>query len=384
MARLLRRFSRRLLFALCLLALLAALALHYAVLPYYDGKLNAVTAAPAAAVDARVREFHRRSFVADMHADSLLWGRGLSRRQARGHVDLPRLREGGVDLQVFGVVSQVPRGLNYVANDAGSDLLPLLFVASWRPPSTWFEPKSRAMAQAAELRRLADSGSLHLVLGKADLDAPGLKALLALEGMHALGDSAAALEELYAAGFRMMGLAHFFDNAVAGSAHGIDQYGLTDFGRTLIADMERLGITLDLAHASPAAFDQALALATRPAVVSHTGVAGTCPGPRNLSDAQLRALARNGGVVGIGFWKGAVCEASVAGIVRALLYAVRVAGIDHVGLGSDFDGAIGAPFDATGLPRVTAALLAAGLAEDDVARLLGGNLRRVLEANLPP
>ena len=123
--------------------------------------------------------------------------------------------------------------------------------------------------------------------------------------------------------------------------------------------------------------------ATKPVVVSHGGVKATCPGHRNLSDGQLRALAHNGGMIGIGYWKGAVCETSIDGITRALLHAVRVAGVDHVGLGSDFDGSTTIAFDSSGLVQITAALLDAGLVEDEVTLLLGGNLRRLLRANLP-
>jgi microsomal dipeptidase-like Zn-dependent dipeptidase len=361
-------------------------ALRFVALPRADARMNALlpAAGEALAVPPSVEEFHEAAFVADMHADSLLWGRDLSRRHDRGQADLPRLVEGGVDLQVFSAVTKVPRGLNYRANGTDSDSLPLLFFATWRPPPTWFSPLQRALAQARELRQLATDGRLSLVTRRGDLRTSGLKGLLALEGMHALEGDAAALEELHAAGYRMMGLAHFFDNAVAGSAHGVGQYGLTALGRRLLPRMEALGITVDLAHASPTAFADALEIATRPVAVSHGGVAGTCPGPRNLSDAQLRAVAANGGVIGIGYWKDAVCDTSLAGIVSGILHAVRVAGIDHVGLGSDFDGAIQAPFDAAGLPRLTAALLDADLAPGDVEKLLGGNVRRVLAGNLPP
>ncbi len=372
----------RLLTSLFGLVLIALGLLHFAVLPYYDNKLNAVIAAESYPVPAAVHAFHEIAFVADMHADSLLWGRNLGKRQQRGHADLPRLRAGGIDLQVFSAVTQVPRGLNYDSNPADSDSLPLLFVAAWRSPATWFDPRHRALAQAEELYRLAETSALSLVLRRDDLFADGLKGLLALEGMQALGGREAALDELHAAGYRMMGLAHFSDNEIAGSAHGSKKYGLTALGRRLIPRMETLGITIDLAHASPAAFTDTLALARKPVVVSHGGVKGTCAGARNLSDDQLRAIAGNGGVVGIGYWKGAVCDASLAGITRAISYAISIAGINHVGLGSDFDGSIAAPFDATGLPRLTASLLAAGLSQDDVGKLLGGNFRRLLDANL--
>ena len=118
-------------------------------------------------------------------------------------------------------------------------------------------------------------------------------------------------------------------------------------------------------------------------VVSHTGVRGTCDNRRNLSDAQLRAVARTGGVVGIGFWDTAVCGDDARAVARAIGHAVRVAGADHVGLGSDFDGAVTTPFDASGLPQVTQALLDAGMAEDDIARVMGGNVVRLLRQSLP-
>jgi microsomal dipeptidase-like Zn-dependent dipeptidase len=181
----------------------------------------------------------------------------------------------------------------------------------------------------------------------------------------------------------MMGLAHFFDNEVAGSAHGAEKGGLTPLGLEVVARMEELGIALDLAHASPRAIDDALAKAAKPVVVSHTGVQGTCPGPRNLSDDQLRRIAATGGVVGIGYFDGAVCGHEVAAIVAALRHAIAVAGPAAVGLGSDWDGAVAAPFDAAGLPQLTAALIAAGVSGDDLRAVAGENALRVLRETLP-
>ena len=256
-------------------------------------------------------------------------------------------------------------------------------MSSWRSPDTWFSIKARALTQAHELRALSRAGEINLVLARDDMDLPGLKGLLAVEGLHALEGDIDALDELHAAGYRMMGFAHLFDNDVSGSSFGHKRYGLTRLGRELIPRMEARGITLDLAHTSPAAFYETLEIATRPVVVSHGGVTGTCPGPRNIDDSQLRAIARNGGVVGIGYWKTAVCKANVEGIVAAIRHAVNIAGIDHVGLGSDFDGTVAVPFDTTGLPLLTAALLDAGFTQTEVLQILGGNTRRVLLANLP-
>lgn len=365
------------------LVLLLLCTLRFGVLPYQDNKRNTALVPGPYEVTDRVLAFHNSAFVADLHADPLLWGRDLRKRHTRGHVDLPRLLDGGVDLQVFGVVTKVPRSRNYDNTTGDTDTLPLLFIASWRPPSTWFNLKARALAQANGLRQLAEESSLSLVLRRGDLLNDGPKGLLALEGMHALDGREEALMELHSAGFRMMGLAHHFDNEVAGSAHGVNNYGLTELGRRLVTRMEALGITVDLAHASPAAFEDTISLATKPVVVSHGGVQGTCPGPRNLSDSQLRSIANNGGVIGIGYWKAAVCDTSLEGIVAAILYTIKVAGVGHVGLGSDFDGNVAAPFDTTGLPMLTKSLLAAGLSDEDVGKVLGGNVRRLLAENLP-
>lgn len=124
-------------------------------------------------------------------------------------------------------------------------------------------------------------------------------------------------------------------------------------------------------------------MASRPVVASHTGVRGTADNARNLSDAHLRGIAATGGVVGIGFWDTATGGEDVAAIARSIAYAVGVAGVEHVGLGSDFDGGVRVPIDATGLVQITDALLDLGLADDAFARVMGGNALRVLADVLP-
>jgi microsomal dipeptidase-like Zn-dependent dipeptidase len=346
-------------------------------------------------VPPKVRAWHRRLLVADLHADTLLWDRDLLARGSRGHVDVPRLVEGGVALQAFTVVTKAPHGLNIHRNSASTadDVTWLALAQGW-PPATWRSLKARALYQARRLHDAArrSGGRLTVIRDRAGLEAflarrerePGLVgALLGLEGAHAFEGDLASLEALDAAGFRMIGLAHFFDNEWAGSAHGVVQGGLTPLGRTLVRRLEERRILLDLAHASPAAVADALEMARRPVVVSHTGVRGTCDNERNLSDDQLRAVARTGGVVGIGFWSTAVCGGDASAIARAALHAVRVMGVDHVALGSDFDGGVTTPFDATGYEQVTAALLAAGLPEDGVAKVMGENVRRLWLETLP-
>ena len=337
---------------------------------------------------------HAKLLIADLHADPLLWNRDLNKRSTYGHVDVPRLIEGNVALQVFSVVTKTPKNMNTERNDDTTDEVKLLAIAQRWPPSTWFSLKARALYEAKKLARTAEASDGKLVfirtqqdlerlLAEREKDKARVGGLLSLEGMHALEGKPEAVDELYDAGFRMLGFAHFFDNEMSGSAHGVKKDGLTDEGRAVVKRMEEKGMTLDLAHSSSKTLEDVLAIATRPIVVSHTGVKGTCDNNRNLRDSQLSAIARNGGVVGIGYWKTATCGTDAKSIARAIRYAVNVAGIDHVGLGSDFDGAVSVPFDTTGLVELTAALLAAGFSEEEVRKIAGENVLRVLRGNLP-
>ena len=117
--------------------------------------------------------------------------------------------------------------------------------------------------------------------------------------------------------------------------------------------------------------------------INHTGVRGTCDNVRNLTDDQLRAIAAKGGLIGIGFWDVAVCGKSATEIAQAQRYAAALIGAQHVGLGSDFDGAVAVPFDSTGMVKITEALLDQGVGEDDIAAMMGGNEIRFLLENLP-
>jgi membrane dipeptidase len=359
-----------------------------------DGQMNTVVSTTLPPVSPVASALHRRLFVADLHADQLLWGRDPLARVARGHVDVPRLQEGHVALQVFSVVTKTPRGMNYDHNTGETDNVLLLALAQRWPRATWTSLRARAVYQADKLRdaALRSANTLTLITTREEMaqfverragDPAQVSALLAIEGLHALDGTLESVDTLYAAGFRMMGLTHFFDNEVAASAHGVTHAGLTPLGRQVVARMEALGIIVDLAHASSQTVQEVLAMATRPVVVSHTGVAATCPGPRNLTDDQLRAIAANGGLVGIGYWDGAVCEPTVANIVKAMQHAVQVAGAAHVALGSDFDGATRTPFDTRGVAAITDGLLKAGLDQGTIARVMGGNLRDFLLQQLP-
>jgi len=363
-----------------------------------ERRLNPRPERPPSPPSARARALHRRLTIVDLHADSLLWGRDLARRSGRGNVDVPRLIEGNVAVEGFTVVTKTPRGLNVSRNDDTTDDITLLAIGGRWPPRTWFSLRERALYQASRLRALADGagGRFTLLLSRDDLarylsrrasEGAITAGFLGLEGAHALEGDLGAVDALYDAGFRMIALTHFFDTEWAGSAHGVAKGGLTDRGRALVRRLEERRILLDLAHASPRTIADALAMASRPVVVSHTGVKGTCDNARNLSDAELRGVAATGGVVGIGFWgpagEGAVCGDDAAAVARAIRHAVSVAGIDHVGLGSDWDGAVMEPFDAAGLVALTDALLAAGFSEPEIEKVMGGNAVRLLGAALP-
>ena len=210
---------------------------------------------------------------------------------------------------------------------------------------------------------------LDAVLAARAADDQVLGAIFGIEGAHALEGDLANLDALYEAGVRMIGLTHFFDNAVAGSAHGLEKGGLSEMGRELVSRMEELGIAVDLAHLSPAAIDDVLAMATRPTLVSHGGVKSTCDNPRNISDEHIRAIAAGGGVVGIGYFELAVCGTDPRDVAAAIRHVVDLVGDDHAALGSDYDGATSVGFDTAELPALTQQMLDDGLSEDSVRKI---------------
>ena len=359
-----------------------------------EARLCTTAALPPYAASDRARALHAELWVADLHADSLLWGRDLLRRGTRGHVDVPRLIEGNVALQVLAASTKSPRHLNLDRNDDRSDDVILLAIALGWPPATWRRLLPRALYMASRADRFAarSNGRLRIIRSAADLAAydtdraarPDISAgLLAIEGAHALDDDPANVDVVADAGFRMMGPAHFFDNPFAGSAHGVEKGGLTELGREMVRRMEARSMLVDVAHASSATVDDVLAMAERPVIASHTGLRGVVDSIRNLSDEQARGIAGSGGVLGIGFWP-TVCGGATPGdIARAITHAIRVAGVEHVALGSDFDGAVQVPFDATGLVVLTDALIEAGLDDDAIRKVMGGNVRRLLAETLP-
>src|ERR1044072_5003896 len=310
--------KRKLRVVLLLVVVLGALAFFFVAPAAYEMSANRARKGAPYAASERALALHRGLFVADMHADTLLWDRDLLSRASRGHVDLPRLQEGGVALQFFTVVSKTHFRSNYESNTERANAITLLGVAERWPPRTWTSLKERALYQARKLDDAAarSGGRLTVIRNAADLarfverrksDARTVAGLLGVEGAYVLDGDVDNVDALFDAGFRMMAPTHFFDNEWGGSAHGAEKAGVTDRGREMIGRMEARGMLVALAHASPRTIEDVLAIATRPVVVSHTGLRGTCDNQRNLSDDQARSIAATGGILGIGFWEAATC-----------------------------------------------------------------------------
>jgi membrane dipeptidase len=325
---------------------------------------------------------HARTAVADLHVDTLLavrWAGYDLRRRHRNpfprspffwQADIPRWRDGGLDVLLLGVVT-----LPVLSAEAGcaaaADRIIDLAEACARAA-----PDDLALCRtAAEVRAARDAGRIA--------------ALLTLEGAHMLEGDLENLRHFHGRGVRSIGLAHFSRNSACAPAvgRGADAAaGLSDFGRALVAEMNRLGVVVDLAHVGRGAFLEACAASRRPCIVSHTGLRALHDVARNVDDAQLRAVADAGGVVGVifaGIWLGGRGRCTSARVADHLEHAIRTIGYAHVAYGTDLDGAIVPPADVpdtAAVTRVTARLLERGHREEDVALVLGENILRVLQA----
>jgi membrane dipeptidase len=392
--------SRRLWWATFALAALVVVALAFFALPVVvDAWFHRTTDGRPTTTSARAQALHARLFIADLHADTLLWPRDPLRRHSWGHVDLPRLVDGNVALQVFSVVNHVPLGAGDVDNRPGPDVLAPLAIAQRWPIAAWTSPFERVRHQVLRFDEAVKQAGGRLVAVRERNDLARLEALriesrasgrpvpvgavLALEGADFLADDPRRLAWLRDAGFRIVGLAHLLDTRLGGSAQGQRRGGITEAGARIMAEIRQLRLLPDLAHSSAAVIADVLARFPGPVLISHTGLASTCAGPRNLDDDTARAVARAGGLIGIGFWPAAVCGEAVDAIVAAIRHGIEVVGVDHIAIGSDFDGSVTAPFAVDGLARLTDALLDAGLEEEAIARVMGGNVLRLLRLALP-
>ncbi|MBI1791432.1 MAG: membrane dipeptidase [Acidobacteria bacterium] len=365
---------------------------------------------PASAQEDLARRIHAGVLGIDTHIDTvqrvLFEGVDLSRRGDRGHVDFPRLREGGMNAPFF---------------------------ALWVP--TYYqgaEAVRRTLEFRDAMQRVLDAhpDQIELALNAADIEritrTGRIAAMLSVEGGHQIADSLGVLRMYHRLGIRSMTLSHFRNNNWADSSTDKPVHnGLTAFGKEVVREMNRLGMIVDISHVADKTFYDALAVTTRPAIASHSSCRAISDVPRNMTDDMIRALARNGGVIGINFGEGFInpkdaealrkavqsigygeapaagkalddyaarqhrrmagealkVAATVEDVAAHIDHVVKIAGIDHVGIGSDFDGITGPPQgleDVSKMPSLTAALLRKGYREADVRKVLGGNFLRVI------
>ena len=362
---------------------------------YVEGSMNAVDGQPLIKVSDEAKALHKTLNIVDLHSDTLMWNRDLGEPADRGHMDLPRLQEGNVALQLFSSVTKTPKGQNYDGNGADTDNITLLTFAQLQPVKTWRSLVERSLYHASK-RDNAVSGSdgklqavdkaqqLDALLAARQKDRSTVGAMLTIEGLHNLEGKAENLDRLYDAGFRMAGFTHFFDNELGGSMHGLKKGGLTPFGRDILRRMEAKGMIVDIAHLSHAGVAEVLAMAKRPVVSSHGGVQATCKVNRNLTDDEVRGVAKTGGIIGIGYWEGAICSTDPRAAAKAMKHVRDLVGIQHVALGSDYDGATTVRFDTSQLAQVTQALMDEGFTPDEIRAVMGENALRVIRAGLVP
>jgi membrane dipeptidase len=365
---------------------------------------------------ARARALALERPVFDAHADSLQLacdlGRDLAERGS-GQLDLVRGREGGLGELVCVCWADAKYAATHGASRARTRELLAAF--------------HRQIAARPEALAWAGNGAL----ARAARARGAVAGIPGIEGGHSIEESLDELEAFFRHGVRVLTLVwnnhlSWIRSCQAGAGAHVPE-GLSDFGRAVVRRMNELGMLVDLSHAGRRSFHDALEVSDKPVIASHSGCSSLHDHPRNLDDIQLRALAANGGVVGIVFCTAFLDARSreaqrassedprykaLAGandtelflrqgewlqahlpplrperVADHVCHAVETAGIDHVGLGSDFDGILHAPeglADARGYPRLAEILLARGFGEDDVRKVLGGNMRRVFDAATGP
>ncbi len=379
---------------LLLLAIVAVAGFLILAPGYVESGRNGVAEHAPYPVSPAAQALHGDMTIGDWHADTLLWKRDPLKKASRGQVDLPRLIEGNVAIQVFAAVTKSPAGQNYEANSADAlDNITLLAVGQMWPVNTWSSLFERAIYQSHRLHAAEDAsdGQLRVLRSRADIDAlladraagqTVVGGILGIEGAHPLEGKIENLQKLQDAGYRLIALQHFFDNELGGSLHGAGNQGLTDFGREVVQAVVDRNLILDIAHSSPQVARDVLAMTDIPIVVSHTGVHSNCPVKRNYEDDLMRAIAASGGVIGIGYWADVTCDDSPDGVAKTIKAAIDLVGEDHVSLGSDFDGSVSTAFDTSELAALTQALMDAGLSEPQIRKVMGDNMLRVLRARL--
>jgi membrane dipeptidase len=353
------------------------------------------TAEDSQTEDAKLREraikLHREAIVIDTHNDitSAITDNGfdLGARDTSGknQTDIPRMKEGGLDAEFFAIYVAAKYAKEGGAARRALEMIDGVYEQARR------HPESLEMAGASDdIRRIHKTGKIAALMG--------------IEGGHAIEDSLSALRKFYRLGVRYMTLTHTNTNNWADSAGGINNPaekrhgGLSDFGREVVREMNRLGMMVDISHVADETFEDVIETTKAPVIASHSSCRALTNVPRNLTDEMLKSLAKNRGVVMINFYNGFINTeyakpgmpaptkpenaATMDMLMRHFEHAIKVAGVDHVGIGSDFDGVDGmlpgGMEDVSKLPAITYELLKRGYSDADVKKVLGENLLRVM------
>ena len=329
-------------------------------------------------MDEATLQLHKRATVVDAHIDTLLeimvpparpikvpTPRKFGERSSKGHVDLPRLLESGVDLQIFAVYIQPEYKIERALHRA------LQVIDRFYKELHDHEDKMMLFTKVSDVREAEKQGKIA--------------AMLSIEGGEAVEADLGILRMLYRLGLRAMTLTWNERNQIAdGAGEGRTKGGLTNFGVELVKEMNNLGMVVDVSHLNDAGFFDVIETTTKPVIASHSNCRAICNHRRNLTDDMIKILADNGGVMGMNFSASFVDEnkenATLERVLDHVDHVVKVASVDHVGLGSDFDGIETTPKgleDVTRMPYLTEGLLKRGYKEDDIRKILGENFLRV-------
>ena len=325
--------------------------------------------------EERAMEVHRKAIVADTHCDTTgSWigtpPRPFGVRSDKGAIDIPRMKEGGLDCQVFAV---------YTA------------------PTYYDAPLKRAMQMIDVFYSEMEMNQGSIVVCTSydqiieSVENERLAAILSIEGGEPVQGGPGILRMLYKLGVRILSFTHFPRNLIAdGSGEMGSKSGLTTLGDQLVEEMNRIGMILDISHMNEPGFLDIIELTKDPFIATHSNCRALCDHHRNLTDDQIRALAEKGGVIHLSYCGGfikkgvtrdTIHEVSLNDWLDHLDYAINLVGPNHVGLGSDFDGGCGFPGldDATKIPNITRGMVARGYSDEDIEKVLGGNFLRVFK-----
>jgi membrane dipeptidase len=374
-------------------------------------------------LQAQSNKLHYKAVLADTHNDilssAMLDGKDISHRIKEGHSDLDRWKEGGVDVQFFSVwTDKVPRTKEGFYKDAIHEINLLDTLIQKNPGRIVMTRTYKEVKKAIHQKKLA--------------------ALLGVEGGHMIEDDLNKLEELHRRGMGYMTLT--WNNSTSWASSAMDETlhpdslkhkGLNDFGKQIVRKMNELGVIVDLSHTGEQTFYDAIAASSKPVMLSHSSVWNICPVFRNVKDEQIKAVAKNGGVICINFYSGFIdsnfakrmnelegtkgkqikdslqqfydaaklneiwrqrfsaelepLRPTLSQLVDHIDYIVKLIGDDYVGIGSDFDGVSSLPVgldDVTTYPKITEELLRRGYSKKSIKKILGGNVMRVMKANL--